>query len=151
MAESGSSSGCGCGVIVLGVILGVVVTAIIAFSELSPEEKDQALQHVAQNVAKKTEEWTRPPVGITFRAGILTQHVLQVHSTTGKRQLMCNLHYSHNNEKSCILFALPPNGTTEPDSIDWEVGDTGYVEVEGYNRKVYFEVLKDGKYRTKVE
>lgn len=162
MAES-ESVGCGCG----GVLLLVAVVAFFIFRSLPDEKKTevvQSLQHVAQNVAKKTEELTRdpqepfvepdydPPIGITFRAGIIVSNVLEVHSTTGEKQLMCTLNYVHNNEKSRISFALPPNGTTSPDSwLNFEAGDTGFIEVEGYNKKAYFERLEDGKYRTWFE
>ena len=65
---------------------------------------------------------------------------------------MCRLVYTKDGKENRIRFALPPNGTSEPDSWeDFTAGVTGYVEVDGYNKNAHFEILENGRYRTWFE
>ena len=97
-----------------------------------------------------------PPISITMRASLLTGAVLQLHNTSPVRHV-CTVHVENkpNGKQRSESFGIPPNGEQEVGilEMDWafEAGENGYVSVDGYTKKCYFEILPDGQYKTWYE
>ena len=95
-----------------------------------------------------------PPVSVTFRASLLKGAVLQLHNRSDGR-VVCDVHVksSSKNQSKCGSFGIPPNEMVEVGllEMDWafEAGEKGHVAVDGYRKKIYFEITNDG-YRTHV-
>ena len=95
-----------------------------------------------------------PPVSVTFRASLLKGAVLQLHNRSDGR-VVCDVHVASGskNQAKCSSFGIPPNEMVEVGllEMDWsfEVGEKGHVAVDGYRKKIYFEISGDG-YRTHV-
>jgi len=95
-----------------------------------------------------------PPVSVTFRESMLKGAVLQLQNRSDGR-MVCEVFVkndSKNQSKRCS-FGVPPNEMVEVGllEMDWafEPGEDGYVAVDGYRRKIYFEI-KNGSYDTHV-
>ncbi len=94
-----------------------------------------------------------PPISITMRASLLTGAVLQLHNTSPVRHV-CTVHVENkpNGKQRSASFGITPNGEQEVGilEMDWafEAGENGYVSVDGYTKKCYFEILPDGQYKT---
>ena len=95
-----------------------------------------------------------PPIGISFRTGFLSDAVMQVHNLSDKR-IMINIHVSYppTSEGKDMNFSISPNsveeyGALELDGWQFSPGGCGYVSVQGYSRRVNFELQNSGKYRT---
>ncbi len=95
-----------------------------------------------------------PPVSVTFRESLLKGAVLQLHNRSNGR-VVCNVSVSNSskNQSKCSSFGILPNEMVEVGllEMDWafEVGEKGHVAVDGYRRKIYFEITSEG-YRTHV-
>ena len=95
-----------------------------------------------------------PPVSVTFRESLLKGAVLQLHNRSNGR-VVCyvNVTSSSKNQAKCSSFGIPPNEMVEVGllEMEWafEEGDEGHVAVDGYRKKIYFEISNDG-YRTHV-
>ena len=93
-----------------------------------------------------------PPVSVTFRESLLKGAVLQLHNCSDGR-VVCNVHVKSRskNQSKCSSFGIPPNDMVEVGllEMDWsfEAGEQGHVAVDGYRKKIYFEIMGDG-YRT---
>ena len=91
-----------------------------------------------------------PPVSVTFRASLLKGAVLQLHNRSDGR-VVCNVHVK--NQSKCGSFGIPPNEMVEVGllEMEWafEVGEKGYVAIDGYRKKIYYEITSEG-YRTHV-
>ena len=95
-----------------------------------------------------------PPVSVTFRESMLKGAVLQLQNRSNVR-MVCEVFVkndSKNQSKRCS-FGVPPNEMVEVGllEMDWafEPGEDGYVAVDGYRRKIYFEI-KNGSYNTHI-
>lgn len=94
-----------------------------------------------------------PPISITMRASLLTGAVLQLHNTSSVRHVY-NVHVKNESkgQEMNAAFGIPPNGEQEVGilEMDWafEAGENGYVSVDGYTKKCYFEILPSGQYKT---
>ena len=95
-----------------------------------------------------------PPIGISFREGFLSDAVMQVHNISDKR-IMIHIHVSYppTSEEKNMDFSIAPNSSEEYGALElggWQFspGGCGYVSVQGYSRRVNFELKTDGKYRT---
>ena len=95
-----------------------------------------------------------PPVSVTFRESLLKGAVLQLHNCSDGR-VVCdvNVASSSKNQSKCSSFGIPPNEMVEVGllEMEWafEDGDKGHVAVDGYGKKIYFEITSDG-YSTHV-
>jgi len=95
-----------------------------------------------------------PPVSVTFRESLLKGAVLQLHNRSAGR-VVCdvNVASSSKNQSKCSSFGIPPNDMVEVGllEMEWafEAGDKGHVAVDGYRKKIYFEITSEG-YRTDV-
>lgn len=96
---------------------------------------------------------SEPPVSATFRSSLLTGYVLQLHNRADKR-IVANVHVRNEakNQSRSISVGIAPNDMTELGilEMDWhfESGESGYIDVDGYRRKVYFEMQGSGQYKT---
>ena len=94
-----------------------------------------------------------PPISATFRSSLLTGYVLQLHNRADKR-IVANVHVQNEakNHSRSISVGIAPNDMTELGvlEMDWcfEPGESGYIDVDGYRRKVYFEIHGRGQYKT---
>lgn len=94
-----------------------------------------------------------PPISITMRASLLTGAVLQLHNTSPARHVY-NVHVKNesNGQEMNSSFGIPPNGEQEVGILetDWSFveGEKGYVSVDGYTKRCYFEILPDEQYKT---
>lgn len=97
-----------------------------------------------------------PPISITMRASLLTGSVLQLHNTSPARHVY-NVHVKNEakGQEMNSAFGIPPNGEQEVGILetDWSFveGEKGYVSVDGYTKKCYFEILPSGQYKTWYE
>lgn len=95
-----------------------------------------------------------PPVSVTFRESLLKGAVLQLHNRSNGR-VVCNVYVTNSskNQIKCSSFGIPPNEMFEVGllEMEWafEDGDKGHVAVDGYRKKIYFEITSDG-YSTHV-
>ena len=95
-----------------------------------------------------------PPVSVTFRESLLTGAVMQLHNRSDKR-VVCEVYVENNskNQSTTCRLGVAPNDMTEVGILEmgwaFEEGEGGYVEVDGYRGKIYFE-LKDGAYHTHI-
>ena len=97
---------------------------------------------------------SNPPVSITMRDGFLSEYVLQVHNLSALESVafrVCVTDGQKSSQSPKVVVA--PNGIYEIGKVemnDWafQAGERGYVYVDGYRKKLFFEVYKDGQYST---
>ena len=96
-----------------------------------------------------------PPVSVTFRESLVKGVVLQLHNLSNGR-VVCSVYVKNDLKKTskCCSFGIPPNEMVEVGLLEmnwtFEQGEDGYVAVDGYQRKVYFEIGKDS-YHTHID
>ena len=94
-----------------------------------------------------------PPVSITFRQSYITGYVMQLHNRSDNR-IVVQVYVENDelNQHGSISVGIEPHGMEELGLLEmgWAFmpGDEGYVSVDGYMRKVNFEIKKSGQYRT---
>ena len=94
-----------------------------------------------------------PPAGLSFRGGVLGGSVAQVSNTSNSAR-KAKLYVMRNGaaQKKSYSFSIEGNRTEEIGilEMDWrfEAGDTGFIKVEGYSKRIYFEVGYFSSYKT---
>ena len=94
-----------------------------------------------------------PPVSVTFRDSLLKGYVLQVHNTSSnKHGYTVHVENKEKGRHKTYSVAIPPNDTQEIGilEISWAFlpGEDGCISVDGFRKKLYFEVLEGGQYRS---
>lgn len=104
------------------------------------------------SVTIKHEKPADPPMSVTLRQGVLSQWVLQVNNMSSEKALEIKV-YARDDQASTgsgNVF-LPANQAKEFGALEmnwkFKAGDKGFVEAVGYERKLFFEILKKGQYR----
>ena len=93
-----------------------------------------------------------PPVSVTFRTSLIDGYVLQLHNRSNNR-VVARVYVENKvrNQTMQRSFGVAPNEMQEIGLLeaDWkfEPGENGYVEVDGFIQKIYFEI-GEGNYKT---
>ena len=96
------------------------------------------------------------PLTLTFRHGVLSDAVLQVHNLSNQEGVEFYVYVSDGvNSAESPRFVVSPNSEKEIGRLefDWKfkAGDEGFVHPVKYDRKLYFKLFPNGKYRTRVK
>ena len=100
---------------------------------------------------------SKPPLGVSFRTGFLSDAVLQVHNLSDSR-VMIHIHavYPPTSEEIRYSFSISPNAVEEYGALElgsWQFspGGHGDITADGYSGKIKFRVYKEnGKSKYEV-
>ena len=94
-----------------------------------------------------------PPIAITFRQGVLSRQVVQVNNLSALEGVEVYLYVA--NETSSVRsgnVVVPANSAKEFGALEvnwgFKAGDKGFVCAVRYGKKLFFELLQGGHYRT---
>lgn len=94
--------------------------------------------------------FANPPIELSVAGNTSNEHYLTVDNKSNNR-IFCTLHMTSRSAPK-KTFWIGSRSSHDSGfglfSYDYENGDCGYIEVEGYSRKLYFQLNDDNTYRT---
>ena len=91
-----------------------------------------------------------PPIALNVRSGVLSDWVLRVRNISTDKGIKVRVFFDK--QQCATSLALMPGEIGEVGMLELNYGprngDRGTITVEGYSKKLYFELANDSKYRT---